>query len=287
MNKTSDMIKNLKFDNLSNEEFEDILDEELVDIENFLDSYIVKKVDEEKIDFTIDKLRIYMPQNKNEEVISIKKASVLNKVKINIDLLKMQFKIFNKMYLLLSIIIIFCGLVGTIRFKLNPYMCAYTISPIPILLGLVETLRGKDENVWELELSYKYSFREIVLSKLVIVGITSIVISLVISLVLAGTYSEVNLFKIINICLIPSCFISFISLILASIYRSMNSITLSTSIWIIGCNIVDKNTIKNIVNINNYKLFTIFLLLCIFTILASKIFYKKSINFIDYKNLDF
>ncbi|WP_250674461.1 hypothetical protein LZ906_007535 [Paraclostridium ghonii] len=287
MNKTSDMIENLKFDNLSNEEFEDILDEELVDIENFLDSYIVKKADEEKIDFTIDKLRIHMPQNKNEEVISIKKGSVLNKVKINIDLLKMQFKIFNKMYLLLSIIIIFCGLVGTIRFKLNPYMCAYTISPIPILLGLVETLRGKDENVWELELSYKYSFREIVLSKLVIVGITSIVISLVISLVLARTYSEVNLFKIINICLIPSCFISFISLILASIYRSMNSITLSTSIWIIGCNIVDKNTIKNIVNINNYKLFTIFLLLCIFTILASKIFYKKSVNFIDYKNLDF
>ncbi|GAA0713343.1 hypothetical protein GCM10008904_27540 [Paraclostridium ghonii] len=287
MNKTSDMIENLKFDNLSNEEFEDILDEELVDIENFLDSYIVKKADEEKIDFTIDKLRIYMPQNKNEEVISIKKASVINKVKINIDLLKMQFKIFNKMYLFLSIIIIFCGLVGAIRFKLNPYMCAYTISPIPILLGLVETLRGKDENVWELELSYKYSFREIMLSKLVIVGITSIVISLLISLVLAGTYSEVNLFKIINICLIPSCFISFISLILASIYRSMNSITLSTSIWIIGCNIVDKNTIKNIVNINNYKLFTIFLLLCIFTILASKIFYKKSVNFIDYKNLDF
>lgn len=287
MNKTPAIKENLKSDDIDNGEFEALFKEELVDIENFLECYIVKKVDEEKIDLTIDKLRNYMPKNKNEETPAIENTCLLNKFRTSIELLKIQFNIFNKMYLLVSIIIVLCGVVGAIRFKLNPYLCAYTISPIPILLGLAEILRGKEENMWELELSYKYSFREIVFAKLVIISITSIVLSLVMSLILTGTYSEVNLFKIINICLIPACLISLISLILASIYRSMNSITLSTSIWIIGSNIVDKNTIRYIVNISNYKLFLVVILLCIFTVFASKIFYKKSINFIDYKNFDF
>jgi len=141
--------------------------------------------------------------------------------------------------------------------------------------------------MWELELSYKYSFREILFAKLVIISTTAIALSLVTSLILTGTYSEVSLLKIINICLIPTCFISLISLILASVYRGMNSIVLSTSIWIVVSNMVDKNTINYIVNVKNYKLFLVLILLFVFTMVASKLFYKKSINFIDYKNLDF
>ena len=37
--------------NLNDYEFENLLEEDLLDIENFLDSYVVKKVDEEKIDY--------------------------------------------------------------------------------------------------------------------------------------------------------------------------------------------------------------------------------------------
>lgn len=281
MSKTPTIKENLRYDDIENEDFEILLDEEFLDIENFLNSYIVKDVNEENIDLTIDKLRNYMPQNKNENVY------LYSKVTTSIGLLKMQFKIFNKLYLIASMMLVLCGVIGTIKLNLNPYLCAYTVSPIPILIGLAEILRGKEENMWELELSYKYSFREILFAKLVIISTTAIVLSLLTSLILTGTYSEVSLLKIINICLIPTCFISLISLILASIYRGMNSIVLSTSIWIVVSNMVDKNTINYIVNVKNYKLFLVLILLCVFTMVASKLFYKKSINFIDYKNLDF
>lgn len=281
MSKTPTIKENLRYDDIENEDFEILLDEEFLDIENFLNSYIVKDVNEENIDLTIDKLRNYMPQNKNENVY------LYSKVRTSIGLLRMQFKIFNKLYLIASMMLVLCGVIGTIKLNLNPYLCAYTVSPIPILIGLAEILRGKEENMWELELSYKYSFREILFAKLVIISTTAIALSLVTSLILTGTYSEVSLLKIINICLIPTCFISLISLILASIYRGMNSIVLSTSIWIVVSNMVDKNTINYIVNINNYKLFLVLILLCVFIMVASKLFYKKSINFIDYKNLDF
>lgn len=283
MSKTPTIKENLRYDDIENEDFEILLDEEFLDIENFLNSYIVKDVNEENIDLTIDKLRNYMPQNKNEN----ENVYLYSKVRTSIGLLKMQFKIFNKLYLIASMMLVLCGVIGTIKLNLNPYLCAYTVSPIPILIGLAEILRGKEENMWELELSYKYSFREILFAKLVIISTTAIALSLVTSLILTGTYSEVSLLKIINICLIPTCFISLISLILASVYRGMNSIVLSTSIWIVVSNIVDKNTINYIVNVKNYKLFLVLILLCVFTMVASKLFYKKSINFIDYKNLDF
>ncbi|MCE9674940.1 hypothetical protein LPC27_04130 [Paraclostridium bifermentans] len=287
MSKTPTIKENLRYDDIENKDFEILLDEEFLDIENFLNSYIVKEVNEENIDLTIDKLRNYMPQNKNEEINKNENMDLYSKVRTSIGLLKMQFKIFNKLYLIASIILVLCGVTGTIKLNLNPYLCAYTVSPIPILIGLAEILRGKEENMWELELSYKYSFREIMFAKLVIISTTAIALSLVTSLILTGTYSEVSLLSIINICLIPTCFISLISLILASIYRGMNSIVLSTSIWIVVSNMVDNHTINYIVNVKNYKLFLVLILLFGLTMVASKVFYKKSINFIDYKNLDF
>lgn len=287
MSKTPTIKENLRYDDIENEDFEILLDEEFLDIENFLNSYIVKEVDEENVDLTIDKLIHYMAQNKNEEIIKNENMDLYSKVRTSIELLKMQFKIFNKLYLIASIILVLCGVIGTIKLNLNPYLCAYTVSPIPILIGLAEILRGKEENMWELELSYKYSFREILFAKLVIISTTAIALTLVTSLILTGTYSEVSLLRIINICLIPTCFISLISLILASIYRGMNSIVLSTSIWMVVSNMVDNDTINYIVNVKNYKLFLVLILLFGLTMVASKVFYKKSINFIDYKNLDF
>ncbi|OXX83808.1 hypothetical protein AVM15_08330, partial [Paraclostridium benzoelyticum] len=278
MSKTPTIKENLRYDDIENEDFEILLDEEFLDIENFLNSYIVKEVDEENVDLTIDKLRNYMPQNKNEEIIKNENMNLYSKISTSMGLLKMQFKIFNKLYLIASIILVLCGVIGTIKLNLNPYLCAYTVSPIPILIGLAEILRGKEENMWELELSYKYSFREILFAKLVIISTTAIALTLVTSLILTGTYSEVSLLRIINICLIPTCFISLISLILASIYRGMNSIVLSTSIWIVVSNMVDNDTINYIVNVKNYKLFLVLILLFVLTMIASKVFYKKSIN---------
>ncbi|EPZ54048.1 RNA polymerase sigma factor, sigma-70 family protein [[Clostridium] sordellii ATCC 9714] len=61
-NKTSSKINNIRYDDINDYEFENLLEEDLLDIENFLDSYVVKKVDEEKIDLTIETLRNYMPK---------------------------------------------------------------------------------------------------------------------------------------------------------------------------------------------------------------------------------
>jgi hypothetical protein len=278
-------VHKLRCENLEDEQFEDLLEADLIDIEDFLDSYVVNKVDEQKIDSTIDILKSYMP--KQEVQIIDDHNTFLERMKNNIDLVKFQFSLISKVYFISSLLLILVGTIATIRLNLSIYLSASIIAPIPILLGIFEIIKGRDENVWELELSYKYSLREIILSRLVIINAISILISIIISINLNIIYSEINLLKMISIWLIPVCIVASISLVVTSIYRSINSIALCIVIWILG--VVSISIYEKMVDIANININT-FIVLCIsgiFTIIASKLFYKKSINSIDCITLDF
>lgn len=55
-------IHSLRCKSIEEDDFENLLDEDLIDIENFLDSYIVSKVDDKQIDLTIERLKEYIPK---------------------------------------------------------------------------------------------------------------------------------------------------------------------------------------------------------------------------------
>ena len=281
--KTNRNIYKLRCENLEDEQFEDLVEADLMDIEDFLDSYIINKVDEKKIDSTINILKSYMPK---QEVQAIKEQSIfLERMKNNIDLVKIQFSLIGKVYFIVSLLLILVGTITTIKLNLSIYLSASIIAPIPILLGIFEIIKGRDENVWELELSYKYSLREIVLSRLIIINVVSILISIIISIGLNNTYSEINLFKMISIWLIPIFLVGSISLAITSIYRSINSITLCIAIWILG--VLSISIYEKIAEITNINTFIVLGMSVISVVIASKLFYKKSINSIDYSTFYF
>lgn len=276
-------IYNLRCENIEDEQFEELLEADLADIEDFLDSYVVSKVDEEKIDSTIDVLKSHMPK---EEVQHVKvQEYLLDRIKENIGLVKFQFSLIGKVYFIASLLLILLGTITTIRLNLSIYLSASIIAPIPILIGIFEIIKGREENVWELELSYKYSLREIVFSRLIIINIVSVLISIMMSLILNNAYSQINLLKMISIWLIPIFLVGSVSLIVTSFYRGINSIALCISIWILGVmNISVYETIADITHINTFMILGISV---IFTLASMKLFYKKSINSIDTKTFDF
>ncbi|MCR1954390.1 hypothetical protein NSA24_06015 [Clostridioides mangenotii] len=281
--KTNRNIYKLRCENFEDEQFEDLVESDLMDIEDFLDSYVINKVDEQKIDSTIDILKSYMPK---QEVQAIKEQTIfLERFKNNIDLVKFQFSLISKIYFISSLLLILVGTITTIKLNLSIYLSASIIAPIPILLGIFEIIKGRDENVWELELSYKYSLREIVLSRLIIINIVSILISIIISIGLKITYSEINLFKMISIWLIPIFLVGSISLAITSIYRSINSIALCIAIWILG--VLSISIYEKIAVITNINTFIVLGVSVISVVIASKLFYKKSIYSIDYRTFDF
>lgn len=275
-------IHKLRCENLEDKQFEELVEADLMDIEDFLDSYVVNKVDEQRIDSTIDILKAYMPK---QEVQAIKyQETFLERMKNNIDLIKFQFGLISKAYFILSLLLILVGTITTIKLNLSIYMSASIVAPIPILLGVFEIIKGREENVWELELSYKYSLREIVLSRLIIINAVSILISIIISINLNNTYSQINLFNMISIWLIPIFLICSISLVITSIYRSINSIALCIAIWILG--IMSISVYEKITDITNINTLMILGISVIATVIASKLFYKKSINSMDYMTFD-
>jgi len=276
-------IYNLRCENIEDEKFEELLEADLTDIEDFLDSYVVSKVDEEKIDLTIDVLKSHMPK---EEVQHVKvQGYLLDRIKENISLVKFQFSLISKVYFIASLLLILLGTITTIRLNLSIYLSASIIAPIPILIGVFEIIKGREENVWELELSYKYSLREIVFSRLIIINVVSVLISIVMSLILNNAYTQINLLKMISIWLIPIFLVGSVSLIVTSFYRGINSIALCISIWILGAmSISVYETIADITHINTFMILGISVT---FTLISMKFFYKKSINSIDTRTFDF
>lgn len=273
----------LRCENIEDEQFEDLLEADLMDIEDYLDSYVVNQVDEEKIDSTIDILKTYMPK---EEVETAKKdIRIFDVIKENIGLVKLQLSLISKSYLILSLLLILVGTIATVKLNLSVYLSASIIAPIPILLGILEIIKGREENVWELELSYKYSLREIILSRLIIINVISILISIIISINLNNIYSQINLFNMISIWLIPIFAISSISLVITSVYRSMNSIALCMAVWILGA--MGISLYEKMADIANINLFIALGISAIGVVISSKLFYKKSINSIDYRTFDF
>lgn len=276
-------IHSLRCKSIEEDDFENLLDEDLIDIENFLDSYIVSKVDDKQIDLTIERLKEYIP--KQEVQIAKKQNKVLDRLKQNISLVKFQFSMMNKLYFIASLILILTGTITTIKLNLSIYVSASIIAPIPILLGIFEIIKGREENVWELELSYKHSLREIILSRLIIINLVSIVTGIAISFILNNKYSSINLLNMISIWLIPIFITGSISLVITSLYRSINSIALCISIWILG--VMSINMYEKIADIKNIDIFIVLAVSLLSLAISMKLFYKKSISSIDYKILDF
>ena len=266
-----------KYKNIDDDKFEDVLEEDLKEIDNFLDSYIAPQVDEQKIEATIDVLRKYMPLIERKQKVNLE-----TNIKSSIELVKLNLFFFSKLYWILSLVLILLGTLITVKFELNIYETVILIAPIPILLGIFELVKGRDESVWELELSYKYSLREIILSKIIIIGVFSIVISLIMSILLLSTYSSINILRMIVLWLTPIFLTSSVSLIIVSIYRSINSVALCLSIWILSIVLVNNIQFK----ISNIMELIVLAISFITMICSLRLFYKQSINFFDYQSQD-
>ncbi|RDY26315.1 hypothetical protein CHL78_014130 [Romboutsia weinsteinii] len=282
MKKVRESVYSIRCEDVDRLEFEDLLEEDLEDIENYLDNYVVKSVDKQKVDSTIDVLRSYMPVKHEEKVNEQIKICSSNNMQSISKLVKLQMGVTNKSYWLVSLMLILYGVISIKNINIDLTICSSIIAPIPILLGMVEFIRGRDENVWELELSYKYSLREMILAKSIIIISISMCISLIMSVISVNVYSQVNLLKVICVWLIPMCTIASISLLIVSVYKSINSIALCIAVWILGVTTVVAARIPEVViNISNVSMLMILGVCMASMILSLRVFYK---NCIDYKS---
>jgi K+-sensing histidine kinase KdpD len=87
--------------------------------------------------------------------------------------------------------------------------------------------------------------------------------------------------------LIPMVITASIALFIVSIYRSINSISLCIAIWLTQIALISNEMIENIIQTSNITLLFILAISTIIMINSLKVFYKRTINYLDFNNYDF
>ena len=204
---------NGKKDLLNDDEFFDR------EISEFLATYTVETVDEDKVDETIDVLRAYMPKAKNKYQL--------------FKLMKNEITYVNKMYWVISMIVIILGIMVTNQQNYSAYETLLYISPIPIILGIYEIERSKRENMWELEKSFKYSYSKVMLAKMIIIMAFTTIINMLLSLFIYSGQSTSELIRIMTAWIVPICIVFSINIIILNKVSSNYSIIITSVLWII------------------------------------------------------
>lgn len=197
---------------------EELLDKE---IQSFLDSYVIEEASEEQIDETIEVLRAFVPRKK--EAVPLK---------ILYELVKNELGFISPLYWIMMILVLVSGVLMTNREGISPYIAMWAMAPVPTLLGLVEILRKNNKRVNELEMSFKYSFRELLLCRLFIVGVLSIAVDLIFGVAIKNNFSIIYWDKIVMAWLIPYTLISAVGLLLATRIRNESVVIVVSVVWV-------------------------------------------------------
>lgn len=101
------------------------------EIESFLASYSVPSIEDKKIEDTVDVLREYMPKKVN-------KRNLLN-------LMLNEITYINKTYWIIAGILVVISAFLPLIFEISPYYYLSLIGPIPMILGISELIKGRED----------------------------------------------------------------------------------------------------------------------------------------------
>lgn len=246
---------------------EKLLDDE---IQSFLNNYVIEKVPEEQINETIEILRAYVPKKKG--AIPLKSL---------FQLLKNEFGFITPLYWVMVVIVLSLGVGATLDTEISPYIVMWAMAPVPTLLGLVEILRKNNERVIELEMSFKYSFREIILCRLFIVGLLSMISNIVLIIFIRSNFTWITWSNILTSWVIPYTIITAISLLLATRIRNESVVVAITVVWIYFSFVSGDRITEWLVNLKGLHSSIIAIVGIAFLAIAYIYFYKKKINYIE------
>ncbi|OPD38367.1 hypothetical protein AL714_03590 [Clostridium botulinum] len=223
MKKTKEVFEDKEFLDISKEEMEQVI--------NTFDDYSIEYPTQHEIDQCIENLRIYIPKKKS---LSEEFKKLLNRGQIEISYI-------NKLYWIVSILIFLITFKLSINMSINPYKVVMLISPIPLLLGFIEVFKGKENNMLELELSFKISGKETIISRIIIIGIFNIILNTAMSVFFFKTGLDIQLLKINIFWMVPFVWVNLIAFIIAKNFRGYYVSLGAISFWILLVSILFKS----------------------------------------------
>ena len=234
MKETKEVFKDKEFLDISQKEMEEFID--------VFNDYSVEYPTQNEIDQCIENLRVYVP----------KKKSLLQVFEKLLSRGQIEISYINKLYWIISILVFLITFKLATDMSINPYKFITLISPIPLLLGFIEIFKGKENNMLELELSFKISGKEIIISRIIIIGIFNIILNTAMSVLFFKTGLDIELLKINIFWIVPFVWVNLIAFTIAKNFRGGYVSLGVISFWILLVSILFKSKyfIERIMYIN-------------------------------------
>lgn len=188
-----------------------------------LQSFQVPAPDEDKINETLQKLQGYLP---------LEKRTRLNSFSQIVKHAWEEVRLIRSYYWMISFTLFIVGYLLTITAQLDPLPMLIILAPFPFVLGVIEVFRGREEGILELEMACRFSAYEIILSRLLIISVYNIGLSLVLTLVYSPLLSKA-LWKMILLWSAPLLLFAVIALSLSMRFRGHAFVVTVITFWVV------------------------------------------------------
>ena len=214
------------------DDMNDVKESEYFDseLESILQQYRVELPEVQRIDSTIDVLRKYVPDIREDA----RESSMMNVGRRWINLWKIaaaDIGMFSKLYWISCLILFGAGVWMGVTVQQMPAIVVILFSPLPFVIGLIEVFKGREQGVLEMELACKVSAQELMLSRLLFILLNSLVLNTCLSGLLYLDRGDISFWGLTWTWFTPFIIVASSSLWLAMRIRCTVSSMVTISIW--------------------------------------------------------
>lgn len=192
-------------------------------LENILKEYLVPFPDESEIDKTVECVQSFVPVPR--------KVLKREKVKRLLYNTALGFNYMQKWFFLISILLYAMGYFVAVNSDIYVYSVLFVIAPIPVVVSLLNVFRGREENVYEIELTCKITPQEIAVSKIFIACLYNTVLNFSLSLFLYDKAPNLIFWKVTMLWLLPMVITGAFAIIICSKVKSTYAVSGTLAFW--------------------------------------------------------
>lgn len=250
-------------------------DMELLELENEvfgnLKEYDVEFPSEEEMMSTIEAIRPHVPKKRS---MFKPLADLVRHSGQEIFRISPLFWGLNGLLVLISLVAFF-----TVE-QLNPYFTIMILAPLPTIAGVLELLRSKNSGMLELELSLKYSWQELLLARMLVVGGFNVLVNIAFTVVLSFVVADVWFAKMTLYWLTPFTVLMAVSLVIVSRFRRFHIVTVAIVSWLgVGMVMSQTKLFEKISGVPLYVFVLVIISASVFSLCKMIWIYKRGISY--------
>lgn len=204
---------------------EAVKDEDMKRIAGMLQEYVIPAPDEKRIDQTVNALTYML---RSAKIRRYPFAALARSITVVSHVMKYS----NKWYALLCLFVYSFALTITLGDnKINPYVPSIVLGPVPFLLAVISVFSSKGMNMAELEMSFKYSLKELMMARFLLAAVLNTVGNAILSFIVSQTNPELDPLRLTFYWCVPFLLVSSVSLFIVLKIRSFGTSLGCLGIW--------------------------------------------------------